>query len=155
MHLVEKLYCFGVSYAGTNSRDAVYLDVGFNDIEKTFHHEVSSILLRNNSDKFDRYDWNKLSRGASTSSANAINHGLNSTKYNPELFSKGFLTDYSMSNAENDFNMYAENIFAGGKEFWDIVDSNPIVKEKTDIVINFYNKINPMFNEPYFRALAR
>lgn len=156
IYLVGKLNCFGADYTGTNSKESVYVATNNNsEIEKTFHHELSSILLRNNPEKFDNYEWNSLSHGMATSSAGAINHGMNSVELNPQLYDKGFLTNYSLSNPENDFNMYAENLFAGGKEFWNIVDNNPKVKEKAELVINFYNKINPVFDETYFRLLAK
>ena len=34
------------------------------------------------------------------------------------------------------------------------VDTNPKIAEKAKIVIGFYEKINLVFNESYFRALA-
>lgn len=155
VHLVGNLSCFGVNYDGTNSRDSLFIGITKNnEVEKTFHHELSSILLRNNPGDIDQYKWNSLSRGQNSSSSDAIKDGLSSVQLNPSLFEKGFLTSYSMSNPENDFNMYAENIFSGGKQFWDIVDKNLKVAEKTKIVVDFYEKLSPVFNEDYFRALA-
>lgn len=155
IHLVGNLSCFGTTYTGTNSRENLYIGVTNNkEVEKTFHHELSSILLRNNASKFDNNKWNSLSKASNAYSSDAIKQGLNSVELNPALFEKGFLSDYSMSNKENDFNMFAENLFAGGKEFWEIADKNPKIYEKTKVVIQFYEKINPILNEDYFRALA-
>lgn len=157
VYLVGNIFSGRASFYGTNSRTNLYIaSKDNNEIEKTFHHEFSSILLRNNPQHFDKYSWSKLnSESLSTSSENAMRSGFTSLDFNEKLLSKGYLSDYSLSNMENDFNMYAERLFAGEKEFWEIVDKYPKVKEKTDLVIDFYNKLDHVYTESFFRSIVK
>jgi hypothetical protein len=143
-------------FTGTNSRYDIFIASTDNDeIEKTFHHEFSSILLRNHPNFTMEINWKALSPELiGGNSAFAIEQGYNDVTFNKKLCEKGYLSKYSLSNWENDFNMYAENIFTGGKEFWKIVDAYPKVKIKTNMVIAYYAKLNAVLSEDYFRALA-
>lgn len=141
-------------FTGTNSTNDVYIaTTGNTDIEKTFHHELSSILLRQHGHEQLEMQWRRLSpalRGGS--SAAAVKQGLYATGFDSVLCAQGYLSPYSLSNWENDFNMYAENIFAGGKAFWQWVDRYPLVKQKAQLVINFYHSIWGGYTETFFRA---
>lgn len=141
-------------FTGTNATSDVYIaSTGNNEIEKTFHHEFSSILLRKHSSNDLERQWQQLSpalRGGS--SASAVKAGLYATGFDSLLCAKGYLSPYSLSNWENDFNMYAENIFAGGQAFWQIVDCYPLVKQKAQLVINFYTSLWGGYTESFFRA---
>jgi len=145
------------SFTGTNSRTDIYI-VGGNqqETEKTFHHEFSSILLRNYAGYDFQLHWKKISPELlGGNSAAAVKAGYNSVALNEGLMEKGYLTAYSLSNWENDFNMYAENIFSGGKQFWQLADKYPKAMEKVKLVIRFYEeKIWAGFTETYFRSLA-
>ncbi|MBI5857257.1 MAG: hypothetical protein HZB42_06370 [Sphingobacteriales bacterium] len=117
IYLLGKLRFNGENFFGTNSRYDLYIALNNNDeIERTFHHELSSMLFRNHPSYKIREEWEKLSPELlSTSSAAAMKAGYYSTEYAPELLEKGYFSKYSLSNWENDFNMYAEEIFCGGK----------------------------------------
>jgi hypothetical protein len=56
---------------------------------------------------------------------------------------------------ENDINTFAQNIFSPSENFWKIADGYLRIKKKVKILIDFYNKIDPMFTEDYFRRLSR
>lgn len=157
VYVTGKLRFNRQNFLGTNSNNAIF--IGSNDnqeIEKTFHHEFSSILLRNKRDVIFEAEWRKLSPSLrSVNSASAIKAGLFSTSFDSVLCQQGYLTPYSLSNFENDFNMYAENIFAGGKEFWIIVDKYPQVQAKVKLITTFYLTVWGGYSEVFFRALAR
>lgn len=157
IQLLGRLRFNGENFFGTNSRYDLYIALEDNDeIERTFHHEFSSMLLRNHPSYKTEEEWKKLSPELlSTSSAAAMKAGYYSTDYAPELLEKGYLSKYSLSNWENDFNMYAEEIFCGGKIFWQLTDKYPKLLQKTKLIIRFYQeKIWSGFDEVYFRALA-
>lgn len=157
VYIVGKLRFSAQYFTGTNSTNNIYIGSdGNNEIEKTFHHEFSSILLRNYSDIIFEMQWKEKSPELlSVSSAAAVKSGLYSIDYDEKLLVKGYLGHYSLSNWENDFNMYAENIFAGGKAFWKIADRYPKVLEKTKLIVKFYKeKIWSGFTENYFRFAA-
>ena len=156
VYLVGKLQFSGEIFFGTNSRWDVYIASDNNNVvEKTFHHEFSSILLRRYSAFRFEDKWKKLSPGSlNTTSSKALKKGYNSPGFEPELLEIGYLDLYSLSNWENDFNMYAENIFAGDPAFWKIADTYSIVKEKMKLAVELYTKVNPIFTESYFRFLV-
>lgn len=157
IQLLGRLRFSGQNFFGTNSRYDLYIALENNDeIERTFHHEFSSMLLRNHPSYKIEEEWKKLSPELlSTSSAAAMKAGYYSTDYAPELLEKGYLGKYSLSNWENDFNMYAEEIFCGGKTFWQLADKYPKLLQKTKLIIRFYQeKIWSGFDEVYFRALV-
>lgn len=157
IYIVGKLRFNRQYFTGTNSTMDVYIGSdGNTDIEKTFHHEFSSILLRNHEDIFFEAKWKAMSPELlSGNSASAVKAGLYSTDFDPALLEKGYLSPYTLSNWENDFNMYAENIFAGGKAFWKIADSYPKVMDKIKTVVQFYREhVWSGFTENYFRLGA-
>lgn len=154
IYLVGTLQFNRQFFTGTNSTNDVYIASANNhDIAKTFHHELSSILLRQHGHEQLEMQWRQLSpalRGGS--SAAAVKQGLYATEFDSVLCAQGYLSPYSLSNWENDFNMYAENIFAGGKAFWQWVGRYPLVKQKAQLVIKFYNSIWGGYTETFFRA---
>lgn len=157
VYIIGRLRFGGQYFTGTNSAENIYIASEANsEIEKTFHHEFSSILLRKYSDILFEMKWKAESPELrSGSSAAAVKAGLYSIGFDEKLLEKGYLSSYSLSNWENDFNMYAENIFAGGRAFWKIADSHPKVLGKTRMIIKFYGeKIWSGFTENFFRLGA-
>lgn len=157
VYIVGRLQFNGQLFTGTNSSDVIYIAGGDRmETERTFHHEFSSILLRNHPDYEMEMRWKKLSPALlGGSSAYAVKTGYNSVEYDTALMEKGYLAPYSLSNWENDFNMYAENIFCGGKDFWKLLDKYPKALEKARLVIQFYTeKVWGGYSETFFRGLA-
>ena len=154
IYVVGRLSFNGQHFTGTNSRKDIYIaSTDNNEIEKTFHHEFSSILLRNHADYSFEMKWRELSPELrSGNSAAAVKSGLFEAGFDSVLCAKGYLCRYSLSNWENDFNMYAENIFAGGKAFWKIVDRYPKVQAKVKLIVDFYTKLWGGYNEVFFRV---
>ncbi len=156
---------YNLPYGGTNSLDTVYLandgkQSGYSDLflEGSLHHEFSSILLRNLPKNLDQRAWDAALpkgfayRGDGTQS---VREGTASTRYKPEFHAQGFLAQYATSSQEEDFNMLAEALFTGQNRFWDAVDENPALKTKVNLVIDFYTRLDPTFNEDFFRRMVR
>jgi len=166
---LNKIYClktmqfFDVGYAGTYTYDAVYLTndgvtEGYTDvfIERTFHHEFSSILFYNHPTLLDTAAWNSISdlgNNDPEGGVGAIREGAASSDIDTTLCALGFLTEYSLSDFENDINMLAEQLFLPEPNFWDLVDTYPKLKTKVNMLTAFYTKLDPMFTEKYFRGL--
>ena len=111
-------------------------------------------MLRNYAPFSFETKWKKISPELlNCKSTTAIKDGYFSLEQNAYLLNKGYLAAYSLSNWENDFNMYAEYIFSGDPQFWNLVDDYPLIKEKTKLVIDFYQQLHPVFTENYFRLL--
>lgn len=165
VHFLRSMKFYDIEYGGTNSSDALYLtndgtDKGYTDLylEQTFHHEFSSILFRNYVYFFDSSSWRKANLPGfdyndPENGVGAIRNNQSSQDIDTALCEKGFLTQYSMSGIENDMNTFAQNLFSPSPGFWDIADHYPRINEKLNILISFYNKLDPKFTEQYFRKM--
>ena len=157
---------YNVGYGGTNTTDALYLTnngvaEGYTNLylEQTFHHEYSSILYRNYSSFLDEAAWKKANNTGfdyndPEAGVGAIRNNQSSQDLDTALCVKGFLTQYSLSGMENDINTFAQNLFSPSGNFWNYVDHYPNINKKTKLLISFYNKIDPVFTENYFKKLS-
>jgi hypothetical protein len=151
VYIAGSLRFYGLDYGGTNSEVNIYLTYvdakgGKNFLERAFHHEFSSILLRNYSRYFPYAEWQAalpddfVYRGDGTQS---LREGTASTRYDTKFHDNGFLAEYATSSLEEDFNMVAEALFAQDQRLWNLYNDYPMVKKKVDLVIQFYQRIDP------------
>lgn len=152
----QELTFYGVPYGGTNLERTLYLtnkgrQAGFNDtyLQELFHHEMSSLLM--NKFPFNSKQW----AGANPKKFQYKNETieiLNAVKNNSaalgdrDLYRQGFLSKYAQSTLENDFNVYAENIFVHPETIQDLISQYPIINTKYQLVKDFYISINPDFS---------
>lgn len=163
IYVLKSIEFFGLIYGGTCSNDAVYIanngvSMGYTDhyLEQTFHHEFSSILLRNYSQYFQKKLWlsvNKMEYG--DGGIEALRSSKDDIDYDSRYNSKGFLYQYASSDQENDFNSFAENIFAPDEEFYKIVNKYEGLKMKLKLIIQFYHRLNPVFTKEYFERYVK
>lgn len=166
VYFLKSMKFYNVGYGGTNSTDALYLtndgaSMGYSELylEQTFHHEYSSILYRKHPTYFDEEGWKKANIAGfdyndPENGVGAIRNNESSQDLDTALCKKGFLTQYSLSGMENDINTFAQNIFSPSLGFWEIADRYPRINKKMKLFVAFYNKINPLFTEDYFRKLS-
>lgn len=162
--VVRTLQFYGLDYGGTNSLDTLYLansgrTNGFTDrfLEESFHHEFSSVLLRNYAGRLDRSAWAGANAPRTRYIGNgteAVRQGASGLDYGARWHEMGFLCEYGAASLEEDFNTYAEGLFAGGRRFWRVVDAYPRVRAKARIAVRFYQALDASFNEDTFRAYA-
>ena len=167
VYSLKEMKFYNLGYGGTNSNDALYLTnngvkLGFTGLylEQTFHHEFSSILYRNHPSYFDEAGWKNANitgfdYNDPEAGVGAIRKNQSSQDLDTALCTKGFLTQYSLSGMENDINTFAQNLFSASENFWLYVDRYPRINKKTKLLIAFYNKIDPLFTESYFKKLSR
>lgn len=165
VYYLKSMKFYNVGYGGTNSNNALYLtddgaSMGYTDLymEQTFHHEFSSILFRNYPSVLDTsawlqanvpgFDYNDPEKGVG-----AIRNNKSSQEFDTLLCSKGFLTQYALSGMENDINTIAQNLFSPSEGFWDYVERFTRIKQKVNLLIVFYNRLDPVFTEGYFRKM--
>jgi len=166
VYWLKSMKFFDVGYGGTNSSDALYLtdngeSLGYTNfyMEQTFHHEFSSILIRNYPALLDTVAWkNANAKGFDyndpENGVGAIRNNQSSQELDTMICRKGMLTQYGMSGLENDANTFAQNLFCPTKNFWVIVDRYPMIHRKTILLIQFYHQLSFVFTEDYFRKLA-
>ena len=162
VYIVDKLMFSGVSAGGTNSNDAVYIansgiENGYTNssVEQLFHHEFSSILLRNFPQNFNETEWMKNnSLQYNKDGVDAIKNNKDSVKFDPDYIKNGFLSQYGSADMEDDLNTFTENLFKAEDGFWKIVDKNENIKNKVHILIDFLNSLDGSFTEDYFRKIS-
>lgn len=167
VYFLKSMNFYNVGYGGTNSTDVLYLTndgvpMGYTELylEQTFHHEYSSILVRNYPSFFNEAGWKSANITGfdytdPEAGVGAIRGNQSSQDLDTVLCAKGFLTQYSLSGMENDINTFAQNIFSPSENFWVYADRYPRINRKIKLLIAFYNKINPVFTERYFRKFSR
>jgi hypothetical protein len=163
IYVVRQLEFYGQSYGGTSSTSEVYVvndgaDMGYTDfwIEQAFHSEFSSILFRNYLFLFDKKKWISYNKGIHYGQygVDALKEGKASKVFDLELNKKGVLSQYGTASIEEDFNIFAENLFSSSTGFWQIVKTQDRIRQKTEQVIEFYNLIDDRFTEEYFRMIS-
>lgn len=166
VYWLKNMRFYDVGYGGTNSNDALFLTndgelMGYTMkyMEQTLHHEFSSILYRNYKKLFNdsvwiaanayNFDYNDPEAGVG-----AIRKNASSQDIDTAFCAIGMLTQYAMSSLENDLNTFAQNLFCPSPGFWTTVDNYPRIRKKVSLLISFYNKLDPIFTETYFRQFA-
>jgi hypothetical protein len=120
--------------------------------ERVFHHEFSSLLLKhhsffvnpwtdNNPKDFKYFNEIYDSYAAMKKARKAI--------MDHACYKKGIVTNYGLTNFENDFNEYSAMIFTYPKKFKKIMEKYPRVRGKFKVWLDFYQKIDPVFTEEY------
>ena len=124
-------------------------------IERAFHHEFSHILtswhpwnispwLAENPEDFTYGD----------DAIAAIREDRASSELDRRLAEDGFLTEYSMTSAGEDFNTYAQYHFLPEHLLWEIVDTYPRVRRKSALMVEFYGALDPQYyTNAFFRGL--
>jgi hypothetical protein len=150
----------GFTYAGSYDvfRKIIYLaNDGSQDNDYSigaFHHEFSSLLLNRRGlllnswiDQNPKdFDYLYKTYGNFKNLQNFIEIKVDGSS---EDYKKGFLSTYSQTNFENDFNEYARLIFTHPQKFKKIMNQYPRVRGKFLLFLEFYHKIDPIFTEEY------
>ncbi len=160
LYAVGRLEYSGVATGGTNSRDAVYVvwnpKFPADKIEGNIHAEFSSILLRNHAPEFDQEAWLKLNPPGFTyrgTGVQAVRTRQASLRIDAVLNAEGFVNQYGQASMEEDFNSYAGRLWMGDAELWSAVEKYPKVKTKAGLAMAFYQKLDAVLTEEFFRSL--
>ncbi|MCB1193873.1 MAG: hypothetical protein H7A23_09935 [Leptospiraceae bacterium] len=163
IYLLDSIHFYGLRYGGTNSTDTLYLTnngakEGYTDkyLEGAFHHELSSILLRENENLLNSRYWhlsNPPDFHYGEGGAAALKNGKSGLKLEEKYFKMGLLCEYSMASIEEDFNVYAQELFTDNNIF-NIAGKHPRVRNKLSIMINFYNKLDSRYTEKAFYQIG-
>lgn len=119
-------------------------------LAETFHHELSSILMRNY--RFDMigfmaYNGTDFEYWHDEERILTSTHTGNYTS--GPLWDEGLLRYYSQTSPENDYNSYVEMIFTNPKRMSDNCSANERIKNKFLHVKDFYLNISPDFKSAF------
>lgn len=162
--VVQELGFSGVSASGTNSRDQIFLanggvKKGFTAkwLERVFHSEFSSILLRNHYSDFRDDRWNSLNPESfeyGEGGIAAVKKGEVGRFFDSKLLKQGFLSQYATSSLENDFNAFAGFLWLGEEKLWDASEKHSAVAVKLKLTIDFYQSLDNSIDTDFFVGLA-
>ena len=165
VYLLKEIKFYGLSYGGTNDANNLFLTnkgkaKGFTDdyIERTFHHELSSIILRKYSIFFDDATWTKITKHQflmDKTGTDAVASGETSTKIDEEYCKIGVLSQYSKASIEEDFNIFTENLFMNNTMLWEMAEKYPVIKQKINIVVKLYQSQDKNFTLAYFQNIGK
>lgn len=157
IRVVGYLEFFGFDYAGTNIDRTIYLAnggerSGYDDrfLEGVFHHELSSILLTRYPFPFE--DWLRanppgVDYNSPPDQPLEMRPGYRSTEGTDSVYRLGLLTEYGITNLENDLNLYAEIAFTHPARMRRLTQEYPAIREKFSIFRRFLTSISPEFDQ--------
>ena len=161
IYILKNLEFHGTSFGGTYCYDDVYINnlgrgQGYTKLflEASFHHEFSSILLKEYAFPYDR--WNALNPADFNYKDGGLNALINKSHISSGLeedkllHTQGFLNKYATSEIEEDINTYSEWIFSEPEKFQMYMKKYPIVAKKFEVWLSFYHKVNPAYTESFF-----
>lgn len=120
-------------YSSLN-RDRIYLEI--------LHHEFSSNIFKG-IDWVKRIEWRDINY-AYELSWDYLKKCISDTKFaeatSERILKDGFLKNYSLTNDENDFNVYAELVFTDPKNIKVLKENYPKIKTKLEKFKEFYRQ---------------
>jgi hypothetical protein len=154
--ICDELRMEGQSAYGTVGRRWVILAAptkdGANAISSNglygFHHELSSFVLEHAPGTHAR--WAEFAPSGTDFVYGRALEGRSHAK--PPPLSTGFLSAYGATNPENDFNVYAEEVFVNPQRVIQAARQEPLVQRKLDFFMRTYEAIDPRMRE-VFRGL--
>ena len=135
------------NYGGSYWRDSIILKSSGPRhspyyLERILHHEYSSILInRYPLHTKDQVIWNFGGYGGKKLRDYYLRNGVDSKTERKSLLRKGFLTPYSSTSFENDFNIFAEYIFLKPSWLKHLASKYPKIRIKRAIAIKYYCNI--------------
>lgn len=159
---VEKIYVYDHFKKGFDGeyigRHGFFFAVKYDDkggldelnFERVIHHELAHRLNMWNTRLLDLNTWkvnNELNYGAKYES------NLKWLEFDKNLFSRGFLYSWALTNKLEDFASFGENIFIHQPTFWNAIKEHKPLRNKFNLICEFYGKLHPQFNRDYFLGL--
>ena len=161
VYVLKQIKFYGLVYGGTNSLKKVYMGnsgywEGYTEhyLNNAFHHEFSSILLRNYPHFIDERKWKSISDAYGDGGVEALKSGGSEQEIDSVWNKMGFVHEYGSSDFENDFNSYAENIFSPSVHFYEAAFKYPKMTRKLEMIFFFYNQLDPSFDKEFFANIA-
>ncbi len=123
-------------------------------VTRTFHHEFSSLVRL--AAPLDDAAWTgRNPPGFSYLSYAEYRTILSSDRPDrgsTDLYEKGFVRSYGMTDIDNDWNTYAERIFGDGAAFAALIRDFPRMKAKTRVFLDTYQGMDPRFADYFART---
>ena len=154
IYLVRKLQFPTGAAAGTYTQRSILIamdDTTTVGARSVFHHELSSLLLLRFGNKFSAEQF-RAQNPKGFEYGHFTNDGL---RWNPSLREEyameGFVGGYGQNDMENDFNLFAEELFTPSPGFWNYIQKYPAFRKKAECVAAFYAALDPQYSWAFFK----
>ncbi len=133
----------------------IILSSSCDDVHMTIHHEISSVLLRQYDFKVKEVvnimygEFLKLNGNFKYNHNTDMHHIEEGSETEKHFYNY----KYAQSDFENDFNIIAQELFVDGYKIINYMHAHmdmPVSK-KIQLVIDFYQKLDPKFSIEYFK----
>ena len=150
IYLMGELLFFGTHYGGTYGQSSVFIEVrsvqeNYTDdyVTSQLHAEFSSILM--NKYPFPSEAWTSVNENGFKYSDNAVEMLSQDGIFDQSdyLLKEGFLSKYSTSNLENDFNDIAFEMFNQPSRLSNLAKGYEKIRQKVNLAVQFYKEVDP------------
>jgi hypothetical protein len=152
LYLLGKLEFGGKRYGGTYFGPNIYINGSGppDDLLRILHAEFSSILFHKYD--FPKREWAAISGSLYLSSDGGAGYWMvddpSRLVQTEDLLSNGFLTKYSTTDLENDFNMFVGWAFTRPQELGKLASRHEKIRRKMELVVRFYESIDTTIEIP-------
>jgi len=91
---------------------------------------------------------------AAEPTANSVKQHKAGLGFRESLLEEGFLKEYAQSTMENDLNAMAKLLFTGDGARWAMAEKHPKIRQKLQLTLAFYERIDAGLNEAWFRSFV-
>ena len=132
-----------------NKNEIVYL------IE--FNHEMNHVLQNTYKELFDSYyeNWrSNIPEGFEYYGYEKYKDEYYSNEEWLKMYEDGFISSFSMVSYSEDFAEIASRAFTNNSIFWESINNYPGIRQKFELMVDFYNKIDPSITLEYFEKIS-
>lgn len=166
IYVFKSMQFYGVPYGGTYRAPAhatVYLaNDGYpkTQLERVFHAELSSVLLKSAPHWFSEEDWRaclpaSFDYAGDRETIALLELGEPLEQVEASFYEKGFLSYYATTTLENDFNSVVKELFVPSPGFWERLERQPRIAKKVELVVTFYRRFDERFSLEYFKGFDK
>lgn len=161
IYLASRIQCEKHHLQVLSSSDRMYLALGNASssrsrraLEGDVYWGMGSILYHRFQYRLDTRAWEHLLPRDFEyvgSGCQAIHEGKHSHSWQTHYHERGFLYQYTQASMACDFISIARELFRDNARFWRVIEEHPRLRAKTDLVIDFFHSLDPIYDEDFFR----
>ncbi len=162
VYVLDELDFYGGTCAASNSPDTVYLKHpkyktgSCQRLDFHFHTRFSRILKNNYENLFDEQKWMACNpENFSYNTKEMYKSKAGDADLYTADFENGFLCRFAQTDLTADFSVTAAHLFSGNDKIWQLAEKYPRIKQKCDLTIEFFHKLDPSLDKDHFLNLSK
>jgi len=159
IYVFRRMRLYGYGYSGTHGKKSLFLSndgvgSGFSiyHLENCVHHELASLFLFHNKEKFNGAKWIQLgaSQYPTDDATGAFRENLTDNQFRKHYAAKGYLHAFASSGLRNDFVSHAENMFMANEQYYQWLQKYPDLYSKFKIMCSFFYLLDDRLTPKFF-----